>query len=61
MVRMEVLPFVLVALALILCVKFKTQLQNALIGNGRLGFKAMDAKDERFVSRKLAGLLKYQY
>lgn len=36
-------------------------MQNALIGNGRLGLVALTANDERFVAKRLAGFLKYSY
>ena len=55
------MPFVLLAFSLMIYVKFKSQIQNLVIGNGRLGFEAIDAQDERFISKRLAGLLKYQY
>ena len=32
-----------------------------VLGNGRWGLEALSQKDMRFVSKRLAGLLKYTY
>ena len=57
----EVLPLVFLACSVVFYYQYKTQVQNAVLGNGRFGLEAMSPDDERFVAKKLAGLLKYRY
>jgi hypothetical protein len=59
--KLEVFPFALLALALVLYKQYKPEVQNALLGNGRFGLEALTQNDERFVAKKLSGLLKYSY
>ena len=54
-------PCALLALALVLYKQYKPEIQNALLGNGRFGLEALTQNDERFVAKKLSGLLKYSY
>ncbi len=54
-------PFALLALALVLYKQYKPEIQNTLLGNGRFGLEALTQNDERFVAKKLSGLLKYSY
>ena len=51
----------LLATTVVLCYRFKTELQNAIIGEGRFGFEALNTDSVRFVAKRLASLLKYQY
>ena len=55
------MPIVAVALSLIVSFQFRIQIENIVFGNGRWGIEALTQKDERFVSKRLAGLLKYTY
>ena len=57
----EVLPLLFASACVIVYVNFKPQLQNLLFGKGRFGFEALSLRDERFVAKKLASLLKYTY
>jgi hypothetical protein len=59
--KLEVVPCALLALALVLYKQYKPEIQNALLGNGRFGLEALTQNDERFVAKKLSGLLKYSY
>ena len=51
----------MLAAALVVIVQFRTQIENLVLGNGRWGLEGLSQKDERFISKRLAGLLKYTY
>ena len=57
----EVIPLLLLASGIIIFYKFKTQIQNVVIGEGRFGFEALSTDSVRFISKRLASLLKFQY
>ena len=41
--------------------QYKRQIENYVIGEGRFGLEALSNDSVRFISKRLAGLLKYQY
>ena len=41
LLKLEVVPFALLALALVLYKQYKPEVQNALLGNGRFGLEAL--------------------
>lgn len=55
------MPLLALATSLVLCYKYRTQLENTIIGEGRFGMKALSTDSVRFIAKRLAGLLKYQY
>lgn len=59
--RWEVFPFVFVSLSLIVYFKFKTELLNFIVPTKLLKMEAFSDKEERFISRKLSGLLSASY
>ena len=61
MLGKEVIPLLLLASGIIIFFKFKTQIQNVVIGEGRFGFEALSTDSVRFISKRLASLLKFQY
>ena len=61
MLRKEILPLLALASTLVLCYKYRTWLENAIIGEGRFGLKALSNDSVRFIAKRLSGLLKYQY
>lgn len=59
--RWEVFPLVFVSLSLIVYFKFKTELLNFIVPTKLLKMEAFSDKEERFISRKLSGLLSASY
>lgn len=57
----EVIPLIVAASSLIMLYKYKTQLENAIIGEGRFGLQAISQNDMTFVAKRLASLIRYQY
>ena len=57
----EVIPLLLVASGIIIFFKFRTQIENLVIGEGRFGLEALSTDSVRFISKRLASLLKFQY
>ena len=57
----EVIPLIVLASTLVLCYQYKTQIENLVIGEGRFGLEALPSNSVRFIAKRLAGLLKYQY
>ena len=58
LMRWEVLPVIGLTVFGVIYYKFQTQLQNLLPSSY---FEAISVKQDRFINRKLASLLKYQY
>ena len=55
LIRREVIPIALLSATVALCFKFKTEIENMLPGSSEV----ITQKDERYISKKLAGLLDY--
>ena len=54
--RHEVIPITLVSLFVVSCYNYKTQIMNLFFAND-----ALSASDERFIVKRLSGLLDYTY
>lgn len=59
LLRWEILPLVLLSSAIVIYFKFKTELQNLLVPRGLM--EAFSDKEEKFIARKLSGLLHSSY
>ena len=51
----------MLAAAVMFLYRFRTQVENFVIGEGRFGLEALSNDSVRFIAKRLAGLLKYQY
>ena len=47
------------AATVMLLFKYRTQVENLVIGEGRFGLEALSTDSMRFIAKRLAGLLKY--
>ena len=55
--RREILPFVALSLSVIVYFKFKTEILNLVVPAKLLNMEAFSDKEEKFIARKLSGLL----
>lgn len=51
------MPIILGSVSAILCYKYKTEIQNALLGSR----VALTLSEERFVAKRISGFLKYSF
>jgi hypothetical protein len=59
--RWEVIPLVALSFSLILYFKFQTEVLNLFVPSKLLNLQAFSDKEERFIARKLSGLLSQSY
>lgn len=59
--RWEIFPFVALSMSVILYFKFKTEILNFVVPTKLLGLEAFSDREEKFISRKLSGLLSQSY
>ena len=50
------IPITLLSLLVVTCYNYKTQIMNLLVKGD-----ALSAKDERFIAKRISGLLDYSY
>jgi hypothetical protein len=55
--RWEILPLVALSLSVIVYFKFKTEILNLVVPTKLLGLEAFSDREEKFIARKLSGLL----
>ena len=61
LMRWEILPLVALSLSVIVYFKFKTEILNLLVPAKLLGLEAFSDREEKFIARKLSGLLSQSY
>jgi len=57
LMRWEILPLVALSLSVILYFKFKTEILNLVVPTKLLNLEAFSDREEKFIARKLSGLL----
>ena len=55
--RWEILPLLVLSCSLVVYLRFQTELLNYAVPTKLLGLEAFSDKEERFIARKLSGLL----
>jgi hypothetical protein len=55
--RREVMPLVLLSFTIIVYFKFQTEIQNLIVPSKYLKMQAFSDKEDKFISRKLSGLM----
>ena len=61
LLRWEILPLVALSASIIIYFKFKTEIMNYVIPTKLLGLEAYSDREEKFIARKLSGLLSQSY
>jgi hypothetical protein len=59
--RWEIFPLVALSMSVILYFKFKTEILNFVVPTKLLGLEAFSDREEKFISRKLSGLLSQSF
>jgi hypothetical protein len=57
LIRREVMPLLGISIALVVAFKFKTELLNYVVPTKLLKMEVFSDKEERFIARKLSGLM----
>jgi len=57
LLRREILPFVMLSFSVIVYFKFQTEILNMVVPAKYLQMQAFSEKEDRFIARKLSGLM----